>query len=96
MSGTDIDSGDPGEFLLTRSGPNLNQSLTVAYTTSGTAVEGQDYTLSGSATFSAGQTELWIQVNPLPHALGAEGARNVTLNLTNTDGRRRSCTGESD
>ncbi len=77
-------AGDPGEFLLTRSGPNLNQSLTVAYTTSGTAVEGQDYTLSGAATFPAGRTETWIQVNPSWHALGAEGARNVTLILTST------------
>ena len=79
-------AGDPGEFLLTRSG-NVSLPLTVDYTASGTAVQGQDYNLSGSATsatFLAGQTAIWIQVNPVWHALGTVGARNVTLSLDNS------------
>ncbi len=54
----------PGSFTVTRSGPTTN-SLTVSYTTSGTAISGTDYAgLSGSVTIPAGSRTANIYVTP--------------------------------
>ncbi|MBN9119885.1 MAG: hypothetical protein J0I06_12115, partial [Planctomycetes bacterium] len=73
-------AADPGQFVLTRQG-NLSTPLTVNYTLSGTAVNGQDYaTLSGQVTFAAGSATATIDVNVLDNAV-VDGTRTVTIAL---------------
>jgi len=59
------DSGNPGEFIVRRSG-NLDQPLTVLYNVSGTAQNGTDYaSLGGTVEFQAGQSAISIAVEPV-------------------------------
>ncbi len=75
------ESGDTATFTLTRTG-DLTQVLTVNYSVSGTATNGVDYaTLSGSAHFAAGQSELILTVVPIQDELW-EGDETVIVTLT--------------
>ena len=65
--GTGVESVDPGfSFTFTRSG-DLSQSLTVAYTVSGTAMAGVDYTPApaGTVTFAAGSATATLELAAL-------------------------------
>ncbi len=66
-------------FLVLRTGRDLSQPLTVAYTLGGTAVNGVDYrTLSGSITIPAGASNVRVPVSPL---VAEPVAKSVTLTL---------------
>jgi Ca2+-binding RTX toxin-like protein len=87
VSVSDGDAGEAnnnhGQFLLTRSG-ELNQSVTVNYTLSGTATAGLDYqNLAGIATFAANQATVSIDLRVLDDTI-FEGAtpEKVTLTVT--------------
>ncbi|MGH7134272.1 MAG: Calx-beta domain-containing protein, partial [Pirellulales bacterium] len=59
------DSSTPGEFTVTRTAP-YDSALTVAYSLSGTAVNGVDYqTLSGTITIPAAAPSVVLDVDPL-------------------------------
>jgi uncharacterized lipoprotein NlpE involved in copper resistance len=77
-----------GSFTIDRSG--ADDSLTVYYTLTGTAVEGTDYQSlpfdpGGSglqvATFAAGQTSVTVPVDPTGSSTGATPFQSVQLNL---------------
>ncbi len=75
------ETADPGQFLLTRTG-DLSQSLTVAYTLSGTASNRIDYqNLTGSVTFEAGKDSAIVDLNIVDDSI-AEGIETVTLTLS--------------
>ena len=77
--------GAPGYFKISRAG-ELDSSLTVNYTVSGTAVAGSDYTaLSGSVVLPAGsgvgtnsESVVFVPINDA----SIEGAETITLTLT--------------
>jgi len=72
--------GDLGQFMVFRSGPT-NQALAVAYSISGTATNGVDYTeLPGSITIPVGEESALISVEALYDDL-AEFDETVTLTL---------------
>ncbi len=72
--------GDLGQFMVFRSGPT-NQALAVAYSISGTATNGVDYTeLPGSITIPAGEESALISIEALYDDL-AEFDETVTLTL---------------
>lgn len=57
--------GGTGAFLLTRTGTDLSQTLTVPYLVSGTAVAGTDYTvLKGQKKIKAGRRTVKINLDP--------------------------------
>jgi hypothetical protein len=63
------EAGDPGQFLLRRSGSTVN-SLTVTVMFSGSAVNGTDYEMrSTTVTFAAGSATATIDVKPLADAV---------------------------
>ena len=69
-----------GQFTLSRTG-STTAALTVAYTVSGTATNGTDYsTLSGSVTFAAGAATAVVNVNVIDD-LTIEGSETVVLTL---------------
>ena len=69
-------------FQVVRTGGSTTLPVTVAYTTAGTAVPGQDYTpLSGTVTIPAGQTSALIAVNGRVNGQ-APGTPNPVLDLT--------------
>ncbi len=75
------ESDNPGQFLVTRVGGNLNEDLIVNYTVAGTATNGTDYEpLSGSVTIAAGETEATIDVNPIDDT-EVEWYETVEVNL---------------
>lgn len=70
---------DPGRFTVTRAA--TGGDLAVAYTVSGTAAAGVDYTpLSGTVTIPAGQTTAGIQVTPIDDEV-LETAETVIVTL---------------
>ena len=74
------DTTNPGQFTLNRTG-DLSQSLTFAYTLSGTATNGGDYqSLLETVTFAAGENTVTIDLTPLDDNL-YEGSESVTLTL---------------
>ena len=76
----DTSGGNPGTFTLSRTG-DLSGPLTVAYTLSGTAVNGTDYqALSGSVSFPAYVPNAYVTVNPTPN-LGPASTATVNLGL---------------
>lgn len=80
--------GDEAEFTVTRSGGLTFEELTVAYTVSGTATNGEDYTsLSGTVVIPAGETSTSIVVTPLldSQASGDEGNEAIVLTLASAD-----------
>ena len=57
--------GDTGDFLLTRTGTDLSQTLAVPYVVSGTAVAGTDYTaLKDHKRIKSGKRTVKIPVDP--------------------------------
>ena len=83
--GTAIFDGHKARFLVSRTGADFSQSLTVAYTLGGTAVNGVDYrALSGTIAIPAGSPSVRVPVAPL---FEETGAKTVTLTLgAPTDG----------
>lgn len=77
----------PAVFTFTRTGGNLNQTLDVDYTISGSATNGADYeTLSGTVSFAAGSKTATVLVTPKDDTT-TEGAETlkVTLAPSSTD-----------
>lgn len=73
---------DVGQFVLTRSGGDTAQGLTVDFALGGSAESGVDYAaLPGSSvSFAANQTSATLTVTPVDDAL-AEGTETVSLTL---------------
>lgn len=71
---------DPGTFTFTRGG-SLVGDLTVAYTLTGSAANGSDYsTLPGEIVIPAGMTSATLTVSPIADGL-VEGTEDVQLTL---------------
>lgn len=69
----------PGTFTITRTEPG--PALTVYYSLSGTAINGQDYaTLPGSVTFADSSTEASITLSPINDTV-SEFAETVVLSV---------------
>ncbi|MBL8757599.1 MAG: hypothetical protein JNK35_04115 [Phycisphaerae bacterium] len=78
---------DTARFLFTRAGP-LTAPLTVAYTVSGTATTGLDYTaLSGTVIIPAGSATASVILTALPD-LVPEPTETVVLTIAAADGYR--------
>lgn len=76
------ESGDFGEFLITRTG-NLTQALTVNYTIRGTAENGVDYqTIPNSVTIPVGASTGAIAIQPKLDSQ-PEGLETVLISLQN-------------
>jgi hypothetical protein len=74
------EGGNPGTFRITRTGPTT-AALTVAYTMSGTAANGSDYTLlSGSASIPAGASFVDVTLTPTDDAI-VESAETAVMTL---------------
>ncbi|MCL1467435.1 FG-GAP-like repeat-containing protein [Argonema galeatum] len=71
---------NPGQFTITRTGNTAN-SLTVNYTTGGTATKGTDYNnLPGNIVIPAGQTSINLPINVIDDSL-REGSETAILTL---------------
>jgi uncharacterized repeat protein (TIGR01451 family) len=84
---SDANAAEPGAntgtFTFTRAGGTAS-NLTVNYVVSGTAGAGTDYSaLSGTATFTSGQSSLNVIVTPLDDAV-LEGDESVTVTVTSS------------
>jgi hypothetical protein len=77
---TAAEAGDPGSVVFTRTGDTTN-ALAVSYTLGGTAIEGTDYTLTGSSLIPAGASSVTLNVVPILDAL-LEGSETVTVTVT--------------
>ena len=76
-----VETPNPGQFTLTRTG-DFAQSLTVAYTLTGTATNSTDYqNLPGTVTFAAGKDTATIDLNPIDDNI-FEGQETAILSLT--------------
>ncbi len=78
---------DPAAWRVSRSGP-LDQPLTVAFTTAGTATPSIDYTLSSAANsvvIPVGQASALVTLTPLADSL-AEGQETRTLTVVPGNG----------
>jgi uncharacterized repeat protein (TIGR02543 family) len=74
-------TADTGTFRITRTNAAATP-LTVAYTLSGTAISGSDYTtLSGTATIPANATTVDVLVTPTNDGI-LEGSESVIMTLT--------------
>lgn len=75
-----IEGGDPTEFTISRSGPTT-LALNVAYTVSGSASNGTDYTaLSGTVSIPAGQASVTLPLTQVDDA-AAEPDETVIVTL---------------
>ena len=79
------ETGDPGQFTVTRTGGDQSGALVVNYTIAGTAENGVDYNpsppLDGTVTIGAGQPTATIDIAPVDD-LEIEGAETVLLTLS--------------
>jgi len=79
------ETGDPGQFTVTRAGGDQSAELVVNYTIAGTAENGVDYNesppLDGTVTIGAGQPTATIDIAPVDD-LEIEGAETVLLTLS--------------
>ncbi len=74
------ESGDPGQFTLTRTGPTT-ASLPVTIAVSGTASSGSDYSAIGTTqTIPIGQASVTVNVSPLQDAT-SEGSETAILTV---------------
>lgn len=82
-SGAASESGPvAATFTVTRTGGDLTQPLTVAYTTAGTATAGTDYgTPGGTVTIPANAASATVTLTPI-NDLDAEGEESIFLTLT--------------
>lgn len=72
---------NPGMVTLTRSGGDNSKVETVSYSLAGTATNGVDYSsLSGSATFAAGQTSINIPISIIDDN-AVEGSEALVISL---------------
>ncbi|MBM4096807.1 MAG: hypothetical protein FJ261_08540 [Planctomycetes bacterium] len=72
---------DRGVFRVTREGGSMAVPLVVAYTVSGSATAGQDYTaLSGTVTIPAGQASAYIEILPIDDIL-VEPSESVVVTV---------------
>ena len=72
----DRNTGQVGSFLLTRTGPDLSQTLSVSYDARGTAVEGTDFAmLKGFKKLKPGQRTKKVNILPTPAAAGTPAAK---------------------
>lgn len=79
---TAAETGDIGQFTVSRTNINLNSSLTVYYSASGTATAGNDYTtLSGSVTLAANISSGTITVTPVDDT-AYDPAETVIISIT--------------
>ena len=80
------ENGNTAQFVVTRSGGDLNKPLTVNYSVAGNAINGSDYsTLPGTITIPAGATSVTIPV--IPKSDGeVEGDETVQINLIDAAG----------
>ncbi len=86
--------GDTGNFVFSRVGPS-NAALTVFYNIGGTAANGSDYaSIASSVSFSAGQTQLVVNVTPINDTT-VEGEETVVLSLEMRDTYRIGNPGEA-
>jgi Calx-beta domain/Domain of unknown function (DUF4114) len=75
---------NPGQFVLTRGG-DLNKSLTVKYTLSGTSTNGVDYqSFTGTSIFGLGADKAVVDIQPIDDKI-YEGTENVTLSLSSNN-----------
>ncbi len=85
---TDADAsetGDTGTFTITRD--DTTAAATVAYTVSGTATPGSDYSaLSGTVSFTAGQASATVIVTPIDDNLFERVPETVVLTLSSGAG----------
>jgi putative intracellular protease/amidase len=86
---------DPAVFTVMRTGGPTTQPLTVAYTMSGTATNGSDYTaLPGSVTIAAGQTSASITLVPVDDSV-ADPNETAVLTLSARSNYRIGATGSA-
>jgi Calx-beta domain/Domain of unknown function (DUF4114) len=92
LSVTDADAAEtktgetpnPSQFIITRGG-DLNKSLTVKYTLSGTATNGADYQrLTGTSVFAVGSDKAFVDIKPIDDKI-YEGTESVTLSFSTDD-----------
>ena len=76
-----VGSGGAGQFLLTRTGGDLSQTLVVTYTVKGSAVNGTDYVLlKGTKKIKPGKAAAKLNVVPLGGRIN--GMTKSTIKLT--------------
>ncbi|ARV57483.1 hypothetical protein BZZ01_01495 [Nostocales cyanobacterium HT-58-2] len=80
------ESGDVGIFRINRSG-DINSPLQVAYSISGTAINGVDYSpnLTGVATLGTNQSFVDIVITPIDDKLFDEDDESLILTLVDTE-----------
>lgn len=92
---TSVTGGQPAQFRLQRTGGNLAKPLTVAYQTTGTAIERYDYQgLGKTATFAPNVSTLDLSVGTYPRRWPTDPASRA-LTLTIGSGRRYVVSGTS-
>ncbi|AFY96341.1 Calx-beta domain-containing protein [Chamaesiphon minutus] len=75
---------NPGQFIITRGG-DLNKSLSVRYTLSGTSINGADYQrLAGTSIFAVGSDKAVVDIQAIDDKI-YEGTENVTLSFSTDD-----------
>ena len=75
----------PGKFTITRSAPDISQSLTVNFTLGGSALPGQDYRrIEGIAVIPPYETSVDILVEPIDDDI-YEGDQTVICRLSTDD-----------
>jgi hypothetical protein len=76
---------DPGTFTFTRSGSTTAALNGVAYSRSGTAAPGADYSpslpASGTVDFAPGSATATVTITPVNDGVGGEGLETVALTL---------------
>ena len=93
---TVVEGAESGVFTITRALGDTSKALTVNYTLTGTASNGDDYVeLPGTATIAAGQTSVTINVATIDNTV-FEGAETVTLTIDNSTSYIVSGTNASD
>jgi Calx-beta domain/Domain of unknown function (DUF4114) len=74
---------NPGQFVITRGG-DLNKSLTVKYTLSGTANSADYEKVTGTSLFAVGADKVVIDIKPIDDKV-FEGTEKVTMSLSTDD-----------
>ncbi|MCT7952729.1 S8 family serine peptidase [Ancylothrix sp. C2] len=78
------EDGNAAQFVVTRTGPDFSNPITVHYSLAGIATNGTDYRqLTGTVIIPAGMSSATIPVNPI-FDYNVEDDETVTLNLIDT------------
>lgn len=75
------ETGDTATFVVSRNGPKT-EALTVEFTLTGTAVNGEDYTQIQTIVTPVGKSSTTVTIAPIDDAL-AEGTETVILTIQN-------------